>query len=727
MKIRLNNFHSLIKLFQLSLLVGIAGIGLSGCHENNPGVFPADWNIQGSPSSVSGQTNLFSSSQGLSIWSGLIGGLQRQTDCSLTYLDFSYALQSTTATVIPNSQISRYETTLHDNALLNTTADRFLSGCVDTNLGISSRPFLFLGPGKDGQELLALPGNSGVLTSGIKSDGTYTQPATQITPIKSISLLSGDLNKDGNADVVSINSNALQSSVTVFLGNGDGTYQAGVDYVLPGANAQDGVLDDLNGDGIPDLLVSSDSPTFAFSVFIGNGDGTFRQPQTFIPENTNLHFNNAFITADVNGDGMKDIVTAQGQIFLGKGDGVSYTQFAQSAFQPVYTPISDIAPSIVAADFNHDGKMDLATDDGSAIRIYLGQGDGTFEAGPTYPTIANSGLLLATDLDGDGNIDLWTGYGGNGIYSGDGYLPDVAYALMGKGDGTFAGTAGLPAAHTLATTATAVTSPLNSSKSGASVTFHAAVSSIVEGTITGTVTFFDGVTQIGSPVEISGSSAEISTSTLKPGVHSITAKYSGDFYNAASTSPAVIHLASSSTASVSIGSPNPSSLSVVSGQTSAPFTVTVTSQISSPQPVSFSCAGLPPQLQCNFPSTPVALAAFASQSVSITIGPPPIALVTPSRRLLPSSDWMNSRWLLVLAFLAFTLVLIGTRPRKPGWAVCVCLLLVALTSLASCSSSPNSSTSGGAQPGTYAVTISALGSGGTPVSAQPTLTLKVTQ
>jgi hypothetical protein len=99
----------------------------------------------------------------------------------------------------------------------------------------------------------------------------------------------------------------------------------------------------------------------------------------------------------------------------------------------------------VAADFNHDGKMDLATDDGSVIRIYTGQGDGTFTPGLTYSTIPNSGLLTATDLDGDGNIDLWTGYGGNGIYSGDGYLPNVAYALMGKGDGTFAGTSGLPA------------------------------------------------------------------------------------------------------------------------------------------------------------------------------------------------------------------------------------------------------------------------------------------
>jgi hypothetical protein len=82
-----------------------------------------------------------------------------------------------------------------------------------------------------------------VVISGLKSDGTYSAPATRATPLPSISLLTEDLNKDENADVVSINSNGAQSSVTVFLGNGDGTFQAGVNYALPGAAAQHGVLD----------------------------------------------------------------------------------------------------------------------------------------------------------------------------------------------------------------------------------------------------------------------------------------------------------------------------------------------------------------------------------------------------------------------------------------------------------------------------------------------------
>ncbi len=692
MKLALKENQYIGMIFRASLLLGIAGAVLAGC--------------QGNPSAPP----------------GLIGGLQRQADCSLTYFDFSYASSSTVVSVTPNAAIPQYENTLHDSALLGTTPDRFPAGCRDFSQGIASRPFLFLGTGKNGRELVAALGESGVVTSGLKSDGTYTQPATQATPIKSVSLVSGDLNKDGNADVVSINSNGLQSSVTVFLGKDDGTYQPGVDYALPGANAQYGVLDDLNGDGILDLLVSSDSPTFSFSVLLGNSDGTFQPPQTFTPANNNLHYSDAFITADVNGDGAKDIVTAQGQVFLGTGDGVTYTPLAQPAFSPIKTATNDFAPSIVAADFNHDGRVDLATDDGLTIRTFRGNGDGTFTAGPEYSTIANYGFLTATDLDGDGNIDLWSGYGGNGVYSGDGLLPSAAYALMGNGDGTFQGTPGLPAAHILAATATAVTASNNASTNGASATFRAAVSSNAGGSITGTVTFFDGLTQIASPVEISGGSAEISAAALKPGVHFITAKYSGDSNFAPSASPALAHAASSSQ-TISIGPPTPSSLSVVTGQTSAPFTVIVTSLIASqpnsPQTVTFACSGLPPQLQCNFPLTPVTLAAFASAQVSITIGPIQNALVAPSRRLSPSSDWTNSRRVLVLAFLLILLILVSTRQRKAGWAVCACLMLLALTSLTSCGSSSST-------PQKYAVTISALGSGGTPVEAQPTLTLTVT-
>jgi hypothetical protein len=572
----------------------------------------------------------------------LIGGLLRQADCSLTFLDFSYAIQSTTATVIPNSQIPHYETTLHDNASLNTTADRFLSGCVDANSGTSSRPFLFLGPDKSGHQLVALPGMNEVVTGGFKSDGSYLQPSTQATEIKPASVLSGDLNKDGNADVVSINSNGRQSSVTVFLGNGDGTFQTGADYALPGANAQYGVLDDLNGDGVLDLLVSSDSPTFAFSIFFGNGDGTFQPPRIFTPQDLNLNFNQAFITADVNGDGIKDIVTAQGQVFLGKGDGVSFTGISQPTIFPGSSSTNNPARSIVAADFNHDGKMDLATDDGSVIRIYVGQGDGTFTPGPTYSTIPNSGLLLATDLDGDGNIDLWTGYGGNGIYSGDGYLPNAAYALIGKGDGTFVGTAGLPESLAL------------------------------------------------------GSSANTQA------------------------------IPNASSASLTITSPVPGTVTVAAGQTSPPFVVIISSPTNTPQTITFACSGVPVLATCVFPSGPVNLTASVNTAqVTIMITTTASGAVIPTHPWSPQFNWIIAGSLLLMSLMTSFIFLARTHNRNLRWASSACLLVMAAVFFVGCSSSLT--TTGGTPAGTYAVTISANGASGTPVSTPNPLTFKVTQ
>ena len=378
----------------------------------------------------------------------LFFGLQRQSDCSLTRLDFTASVNNnhTALTVTPVAQTPHYENTIHSSAFSTTTPGVYPNGCADPALGISARPLVFAGIDAGGALRVATIGKGGVLVSSVKGDGTFLAPVTLATDNPPIGLMAGDLNKDGIPDLVSMNSSGLASSITIFFGKADGTYQPGVNVTVPGNATRFGVIDDLDGDGNLDLMVSSGIPGFSFSIFLGNGNGTFKPVQTFTPSVANLDPNLAFITADVNGDHHPDIITAQGAVFLGEGDGVDFTAVAQSGLPANTNGPSTFGPQLLAADFNKDGKVDIATNDGTTIRTYVGKGDGTFTVGHAYATIADSAFMEAVDLDGDGNIDIWSGYSGAGVFGPSGV--EAANPLLGNGDGTFQGAQSLPAAFT---------------------------------------------------------------------------------------------------------------------------------------------------------------------------------------------------------------------------------------------------------------------------------------
>ena len=120
--------------------------------------------------------------------------------------------------------------------------------------------------------------------------------------------IAGDFNGDGNLDIAVVNSEFRVAPITVLLGNGDGTFQP--KRSLFGGNFVDAIASaDLNGDGIPDLITSSF--TSNMRVYAGNGDGTFGPEASYIGG----RFGEFVTTADLNGDGLPDVIVGLGPFF----------------------------------------------------------------------------------------------------------------------------------------------------------------------------------------------------------------------------------------------------------------------------------------------------------------------------------------------------------------------------------------------------------------------------
>lgn len=144
------------------------------------------------------------------------------------------------------------------------------------------------------------------------------------------------------------------------------------------------------------------------------------------------------VIADFNGDGIADVAIANYSdntitVLLGKGDGT----FAPAPGSPI--TVTSVARSIVAGDFNHDGKIDLAMTNSfynGVVTILLGNGDGSFTPAPGLPTTVGDSFqivdsLATGDFNGDGIQDIAVGV------SGSYYGPGVLVVLLGNGDGTF--------------------------------------------------------------------------------------------------------------------------------------------------------------------------------------------------------------------------------------------------------------------------------------------------
>jgi hypothetical protein len=247
-----------------------------------------------------------------------------------------------------------------------------------------------------------------------RGDGTFiSQPLIPVfSSYGANSIVTGDFDGDGNPDLLVTNYN--DGSTALLLGNGEGEFRAVPSPTLGGAGGE-AIVADFNGDGIPDVAVFTSIPeVFAIqpslSILFGNGDGTFLTSSVDLP----CDQDSAFGVADFNGDGLADIAVANCynsqnlDVLLSNGN----TTFTSLELPGAVGDQYDDPAEVATGDLNGDGIPDLVLSNPYSVQIgiLLGKGDGTFVAGPVLPVPGEAwaGEAAVADFNGDGIPDLIT-------------------------------------------------------------------------------------------------------------------------------------------------------------------------------------------------------------------------------------------------------------------------------------------------------------------------------
>ena len=296
------------------------------------------------------------------------------------------------------------------------------------------------------------PDPQAVAAGDFNSDGKVDLVATLNDPELSLALLTGtgmgtfnpaiyfpntsgfdspaiaatDLNSDGKLDLVVMHNIACYTapcvaadSITILLGNGNGTFQTPSEVDVRTGPFSMAVVD-LNGDGIKDVAIGGGNTEF--SVLLGVGDGTFvQQPVvTLVPGGDLFSACNDIGFGDLNRDGIQDLVVPLGNgegnaILIGNGNGTFQVQ-SRIQIDETFAPLH-----VAVADYNRDGLLDIARTMGDGtnglMQIMNGTGDGTFQAPINYlkppPGSSIGGIVI---ISGDWNADA---------------KPDIAFVVGG--------------------------------------------------------------------------------------------------------------------------------------------------------------------------------------------------------------------------------------------------------------------------------------------------------
>ena len=303
----------------------------------------------------------------------------------------------------------------------------------------------FRGQGKP--DLVVPLNGNGVYVLLANGDGSFAQAAgspiviprppwdTGVNP-QMVFVAVGDFNHSGKLGFALANFG--EANVPILLGNGDGTFTIPTSFVYSGGYANALAVGDFTGNGNLDLAVANALASPDIDISLGFGDGAFNQAPTpadpasaFMP-----------VVGDFNGDGKLDLAVTAGfyanppqdkvAILLGNGDG-TFTAGQTPTFATGSSPVG-----IVTADFNGDGKLDLAIANyyGNSVTILLGNGDGTFTPATGSPITVGINPIAVTsaDFNSDGKVDLVVAN----------QTDNTLTILLGNGDGTFTPAASSP-------------------------------------------------------------------------------------------------------------------------------------------------------------------------------------------------------------------------------------------------------------------------------------------
>jgi hypothetical protein len=491
-----------------------------------------------------------------------------------------------------------------------------------------------------------------------QSDGTFKLITTTIPSnlgsnyVNQTPIALGDINHDGFSDLVI----ATASNLYVALGDGTGAFSTnGTLISVPSylgvttTETYSVAIADLDMDGNldvavtfvigPSIVPATEAIQSVTYAYYGNGDGTFTAPQvvgTFDRVLTQIY------AADMNGDGYPDLIldsyyptNAAVAIVHSLPPGRSFDSETDS-----YAGIG--MSSLSAVDWNQDGFRDLIISNGNAsfhansVTALINQGNpnlvrGTLSASPKPSAYGQPITLQAAytpPASGliSGIVTFWI----DGKSAGSGQLsgniasvtttallaigPHTATAKWGGSSLYNALALSTPLQVTKIPSIVNLSSSLNPAPASQTVTFTAAVSgsSAAVPPASGTITFFDGTSSLGSSSLVSGQ-ASLSVSSLAVGSHSITAQYSGDALFTPAMSQPLTQTIQMPDFSLAV---TPSSLSIAAGQ-SGSATVSVASVYGFNQSVQFACSGLPAGSTCTF--SPAAAIPGVTSTLTISI------------------------------------------------------------------------------------------------------------